>query len=289
MSTRDQAITISGDRFEMLGIITLPSTGQPTHPIGLLFLVGGAQYRVGSHRQFVRLARRVAEAGFPVLRFDFPGFGDSPGQPLAFNETAPHVKAAIDALERYTGIGHVVLWGLCDGASASLLYLDANCDPRVTGLSLLNPWLRSDESLARAEVKGYYRDRVLSTDFWQKFLRGGVSWRALPELLGKVWTAKRPHAVADGYAIRMARAWHTFPGKILLMLSERDLTAQAFSEHVRLDPSWQAWDRHPGMSQCGLPGADHTCSAMTDTAAMELALMNWLNQTASAMTRRQDS
>ena len=38
---------------------------------GVLIVVGGPQYRVGSHRQFVLLARDLAAAGFAVMRFDF--------------------------------------------------------------------------------------------------------------------------------------------------------------------------------------------------------------------------
>ena len=42
---------------------------------GVLVVVGGPQYRAGSHRQFTLLARHLAEYGLPALRFDYRGIG----------------------------------------------------------------------------------------------------------------------------------------------------------------------------------------------------------------------
>ena len=47
--------------------------------LGVVIVVGGPQYRVGSHRQFVLMARDLAREGYPVLRFDYRGMGDSDG------------------------------------------------------------------------------------------------------------------------------------------------------------------------------------------------------------------
>ena len=38
----------------------------------VLVVVGGPQTRVGSHRQFVLLARALADNGFACLRFELP-------------------------------------------------------------------------------------------------------------------------------------------------------------------------------------------------------------------------
>jgi len=47
---------------------------------GVLIVVGGPQYRVGSHRQFVMLARFLADHGVPCMRFDYRGMGDVSGE-----------------------------------------------------------------------------------------------------------------------------------------------------------------------------------------------------------------
>ena len=53
---------------------------------GVLVIVGGPQYRVGSHRQYVQLSRHLAEQGIASMRFDVRGMGDSPGVQRSFEE-----------------------------------------------------------------------------------------------------------------------------------------------------------------------------------------------------------
>src|SRR5450830_838138 len=137
----------------LLGILAKPEIPAET---GVVVIVGGPQYRVGSHRQLVLLSRALAAAGYAVLRFDYRGMGDSEGQPRDFEAVSAAIAAAIDALQHsLPAIKQVVLWGLCDGASAALLYCHETHDPRVSGLCLLNPWVRSETSLARTQVKHY--------------------------------------------------------------------------------------------------------------------------------------
>ncbi|MCC8999300.1 MAG: hydrolase 1, exosortase A system-associated, partial [Candidatus Contendobacter sp.] len=109
---------------------------------GVLIVVGGPQYRVGSHRQFVLLARDLAQAGVPALRFDYRGMGDAEGEFAGFERIDADIAAAVDVFfTQVPGLQDVVIWGLCDAASAALFY--AWLDPRIAGLVLLNPWLRT--------------------------------------------------------------------------------------------------------------------------------------------------
>jgi exosortase A-associated hydrolase 1 len=214
-----------------------------------------------------------------VLRFDFPGMGDSPGESIGFEANAPQIKAAIDHLQTACpSVQRVVLWGLCDGASASLLYLDATQDARVAGLALLNPWVRSEAGLARAQVKHYYRQRLLEPNFWRKLFAGGVGWQALRSLGNNLRSMRgRPTpANAASFQERMAQAWRAFPGPTLLLLSERDLTAQEFAEHAKSNGSWLGWHLKRGLAQQTLVHADHTCSSPPSQQALELATLDWL-------------
>ena len=279
MSVQEHALTIPGPDADMLGIVSQPAAVQSMATTGVVIVVGGAQYRVGSHRQFVLLARHLAAHSYPVLRFDFPGMGDSPGECVSFENTAPHIKAAIDQLQSACpGVQRVVLWGLCDGASASLLYLEATQDPRVAGLALLNPWVRSEASLARAHVKHYYRQRLLEPVFWRKLLAGGVGWQALRSLGSNLRAMRRPVTQPTSFQEQMAQGWQAFPGPILLLLSERDLTAHEFQEALQ---DTTAWKRHllaEPTTQNVIPGADHTCSQPAAMDQTELEMLNWLQR-----------
>jgi exosortase A-associated hydrolase 1 len=275
----------SGAPCPLLGILSLPPATELAQHTAVLIVSGGAQYRAGSHRQFVQLARLLALAGHPVLRFDLPGLGDSPGVPLPFESSAALIGAAVDALHHHAPqVERVVLWGLCDGASACLLYVQARHDPRIAGLALLNPWVRNEASLARAQVKHYYRRRLLQPSFWRKLASGGVGWRAVNDLgtqlrqLGcSVRTRQRPPS-NDHFQDRMAMAWQTFPGAILLLLSERDLTAQEFVEHARTDARWSGWQRRERLTRHRLDGADHTCSAPASARQLQALVIDWLQQ-----------
>ena len=175
--------TCAGDT--LLGIIARPETPPET---GVIVIVGGPQYRVGSHRQFVLLSRALAAAGYAVLRFDYRGMGDSDGQQRTFQAVSEDIGVAIDALqERLPSLKHFVLWGLCDGATAALLYCHDKQDTRISGLCLANPWVRSEATLARTQVKHYYFQRLMQIEFWKKLISGRTRKKksSVPRLLKK--------------------------------------------------------------------------------------------------------
>lgn len=266
----------------LVGALALPA--QPRR-VGVVIVVGGPQVRTGSHRGFVELARALAAAGHPVLRFDVRGMGDSTGEPRSFEHIDDDIGAAVDALlAAAPGTEGVVLWGLCDGASAALLYLDATRDARVVGLALANPWLRSEVGLARTRVKHYYRERLLDAAFWRKLLRGGVGLGAVGGLARSVATAWSRSAAAASAApdfrARMARAWRAFDGPLLLLLSGRDQTAQEFGDALENDPAWRGALARPGVRVQRIADSDHTFSTRQSKAAVETATSAFLDRIA---------
>lgn len=266
----------------MLGVLTSPGKGLHRSVTAMVIVNGGAQYRVGAHRLFVQLARHLASKGHAVLRFDLPGQGDSPGESVGFEDTAPHIGAAVDALHLHLPhVQNTALFGLCDGASASLLYLHAQPDPRISHLLLLNPWVRSEASLAKAQIQHYYRQRLLMPDFWKKLLKGGVGWAALRELAQKATLARQtPHdRLEPGFQDRMGMAVRAFKGELLVLLSESDQTAQEFQAHAERATHWRLWDQHPGLMVQTLPGADHTCSPLAAKTAVIQATYQVLSDT----------
>src|SRR5947209_20359827 len=86
---------------------------------GLLMVTGGTQIRIGSHRMYERLAKRLAEQGFPCLRFDRRGVGDSEGEDPDWRGSGPDIAAAAAAFRRKCPqLQRLIGFGLCDGASA---------------------------------------------------------------------------------------------------------------------------------------------------------------------------
>jgi len=254
------------------------------HSTGVLIVVGGPQYRAGSHRHFVELARALAERGWPTLRFDVRGMGDSDGAPQGFEQIAPDIGAAINTLcQEVPAVQRVVLWGLCDAASAALLYVDEVTDPRVGGLVLLNPWVRTPQTYARAQVRHYYARRFWSGDLWRSLLRGQVRLASIGDFVEACFRTLRRQAAtskaADAlpFQARMARGWLRFGGPSMLVLSGRDLTAREFVERVQADPGLARACARTTVTTQPMPGADHTLSHSAESAAHLGHLCAWLD------------
>ena len=68
----------------LLGILHRP---EGVASVGIIMVAaGGPQYRVGCCRQLLTWARRFADNGIAVLRFDYRGMGDSGGRFLGFRQ-----------------------------------------------------------------------------------------------------------------------------------------------------------------------------------------------------------
>ena len=267
----------------LVGILARPAVPLDT---GVVIIVGGPQYRAGSHRQFVLLSRALAAAGYAVLRFDYRGMGDSTGDLHNFENINPDIACAIDVLQAaIPGLGNVVLWGLCDGASAALLYCHAVQDSRIRGLCLLNPWVRSTVSLAKTHVKHYYLQRLRQREFWVKLLSGRVAGRALCDLVKNIKLARSAQDTQSTDALlpfqnRMGMVWKSFGGPILLLLSGDDYTAKEFLEHARSNMLWAGALEKNALVQHLEPGADHTLSELRFNSVVERCTLDLIGQLA---------
>jgi exosortase A-associated hydrolase 1 len=267
MNYRDEALRFDCQGEELFGVLSLPE--QPGRR-GVLVVVGGPQYRVGSHRQFALLARGLAAEGFAALRFDYRGMGDSSGPIRSFESVGEDLRAAIDQFfARVPGMTELVIWGLCDGASAALFY--AHQDPRVCGLVLLNPWVRTADGLAKATLKHYYRARLFDPALWKKLASGRFDFRAaagsLLAQLGAV-LGRRPRggggavAPAEEASLpeRMRAGLARFRGQVLFIFSGADLTAKEFLDLAGGSREWRKLLADERVSQHHLDEADHTFS-----------------------------
>jgi exosortase A-associated hydrolase 1 len=289
----EQAVSFACQQGTLVGVLALPENAAAS--LGVVVIVGGPQYRAGSHRQFVLLARALAAGGYPVLRFDYRGMGDSTGAQRDFLQVTPDIAAAVDAMQQQLpAVKQVALWGLCDGASAALLYCHDTHDPRVKGLCLANPWVRSAASLARTRVKHYYLQRLRQKDFWTKLLSGKVALGALQGLLQNIRAAgagtgrdKRgttavalPGLTAAPFQQRMAKAWRDFHGGggILLLLSGADYTAKEFVEYAQADAAWSRILDDDKLERQDMLEADHTFSNNGTHVLVGAVTLEWLKR-----------
>lgn len=266
----------------LLGICHRPENSADT---GLVIVVGGPQYRVGSHRQFLLLARSLAQHNFPVFRFDYRAMGDSQGSDVNFEDVEEDIRAAIDDFfQCCPQLKQVVLWGLCDAASASLFY--AANDDRVTGLVLLNPWVRTEAGEAKAYVKHYYIKRIIQPHFWKKVLTGGwnpfVSLGSFLGLLkrGIFTQSKNEFPESDQESLdlrgRMLYGWERFSGKVLLVLSGHDYVADEFRDLVNDSQRWQRLVNGDSTQRFDIPEANHTFSTAQWREQVEQETLRWL-------------
>jgi len=267
VSHREKVVsfTCGGDR--LCGVIHEPE--KPGHT-ALVIVVGGPQYRVGSHRQFVLLARHLANAGFAILRFDYRGMGDSSGTERNFEQIGDDIRAAVNCVFReIPAVENVALWGLCDAASAILFY--APGDPRIGGVVLLNPWVRTEQSVANTYLRHYYLARLRDPEFWRQLIQGHFqirkaarsAWTNLKSAAGKSPKTSSNEPAAPRTASlpdRMLEGLKQFRGSVLLVLSGDDITANEFryvSEHSR---EWRRALKDARITRRELREANHTFS-----------------------------
>lgn len=281
MNYEEHPLCFSCQDDTLYGILTMPQ--QPSSR-AVLIVVGGPQYRAGSHRQFVLLARDFASHGYPVLRFDYRGMGDSEGESRNFEQIGDDLRAAIDQLfEAAPSVREVVIWGLCDGASAAMFYVHQ--DERVSGLVLVNPWARTEEGEAKARLKHYYHGRLLDSDLWKKVACGTFDysaaarslWTAVGRAYGK-FPAANERCSAQSLPDRLHDALARFKGASLLIMSANDLTAQEFADLVQQSEKWRELISRPQVQRYELIGANHTFSRREWREELLARTLRWMDE-----------
>lgn len=163
-----------GIRQNLNGILAEPRGGRHADKPAIVILNSGVVHRIGHHRMYVTMARMLAAAGYPVLRFDFSGIGDSASRSDSLEPDAAamaDMASALDWLSETRGIKNAVLLGLCSGADSALKY--GHTDDRIVALVLLDPTLPPTWKF----YLRYLSQRATNMRSWQTFLGGrGRIW-----------------------------------------------------------------------------------------------------------------
>jgi uncharacterized protein len=278
----EQGVVFSSGENRLVGVAALPASPAS---IGVLILVGGPQYRTGSHRQFTLLARDLAAAGIASLRFDFTGMGDSEGQQQAFNDIDEDLSAALAAfMALEPKVERVVLWGLCDAASSSMMH--AHSHSSVCGMVLLNPWVHGAEFSPAVKLSHYYRPLLTGKDSWRRMLAGEVellpafkefvasSFRTVLGVFGGSAGKSSRHSFVD----QMSEGLGKFGHESLIILSEDDLTAHEFTTLTAGDRRWRKLMSNPRISSHTVAEADHTFSTKSWREEVSRLTIDWVKR-----------
>ncbi len=205
--------------------------------VGIIFLNPGLQNRVGPHRIYVKIARRLNQIGFSILRMDFPGVGDSEGdiKDIHFDLfDTEDTLSAIDFFIQEEKIDNVVLLGICAGARNALKV--AAKDNRIDSIVLLSlpvitdnkPKTReSSEPVSEVAAKRFLKTwikKAFSVKAWKRFF---TSDRVSPS----IWSVVRGLIVGrkkwkDNRHKEFFKAFEAFLSskrKALFIYGERDI------------------------------------------------------------------
>lgn len=212
--------------FDCAGVALLGTLDAAEGPWGLLIVSGGNEIRSGAWGGQSQLAARVAQAGYPVFRYDRRGVGDSAGANRGFRDSRDDIAAALNAFRAASpGIQRIVAFGNCDAASALALF---GADLPVDALILANPWVvdgdHAESAQAPTALRRRYLDKMLRPAEWQRLLTGAVDLR---KLASGVRQAVAP-VTASALASEMRAGLANFAGPVTIVLAERDRTAQMF-------------------------------------------------------------
>lgn len=220
--------------FECDGLQLAATLDEGDARTGLLLVSGGNEVRAGAWNGQARFAAHIAAEGYPVMRFDRRGVGDSEGVNGEFRSSAPDIAAALAAFRKQCPqLMRVMGFGNCDAASALMLTRGAGFD----ALILSNPWtIEEGGEEAPAEVlRDHYRRRLANPAAIKRLFSGKVP---VGKLARSLVAALRPAPKRPGgLAAEMAEGLTGYPGRVHFLIAGRDRTGLAFlSKWDKTDP-----------------------------------------------------
>jgi len=146
----------------LFGCYHKPRAGRDRQCAAVICQPMGHEY-INCHRALRHLASRLADAGFPVLRFDYYGCGDSAGEPAdgGIARWMKDISAAISEIKTWTSLSDVCVIGVRLGAALATLTAVQNggfeslvlWDPVVEGRGYLQELLSLQKEMLRFRPK----------------------------------------------------------------------------------------------------------------------------------------
>jgi pimeloyl-ACP methyl ester carboxylesterase len=280
-----------GDNGNLIGIYT-PAATAGKRP-GIVLVNSGVIHRSGPNRLYVSIARQLAAAGYPVLRFDLSAIGDSSprNDALSFEKSAiSETSAAMAALGARSGATGFILCGICSGADIS--FLTTRDNPAAIGAVLINGRglhgvtddsgddleAAADAALgADASTRYLLKSALFNPHSWRKLLSGRVNYLELMRLVGgKLLRPVAPREALPDTAPALHAAFDQVLGRgtaVLMVYSEGDLALDYMK--LMFGKDMKKYAAHTNFSEVRLAGADHTFTPRDSRDALIAALRSW--------------
>ncbi len=129
----------------LFSVVSPPSVDSIARDMGVIILNSGTIHNVGPFGLSVELEKGLTLAGFPVLRLDQTGKGESFSARRESNEMKTlgrDLELAVAALRERFGVSKVAVLGLCSGADHGLMITDSI--PEAGALIMLDGWAPKD-------------------------------------------------------------------------------------------------------------------------------------------------
>lgn len=270
----ERAVSFEYEGKQLFGILHEPE-GEPRPSLGFVFPHSGSRGRLGNTFHYPYFARALAKQGYPVLRFDPPGLGDSGGT----IETGPtydlynsiqsgcyvgDTVAAIDELRRLSSPKKVVLLGVCGGAITAL-QTAAVADVAGTAIMSVPVMLDSSQQkqsdtipteYARKYLFALYARKLLSPRAWWRFMRGKSQMSVIVPYLSAALRRTRttPTVTATTASERDVQANPRFFEAARALMQRDRKTLAIFGDD---DPFWWHFEREFYKVHCGPDSAYH--------------------------------
>ena len=315
----DTGVPVSFDfaGFNLVG--SLHETNRPAAH-GVILLNQGPVDRGGSHRLYIKLANELTAMGVPVLRFDARGVGESDGiweaetqeTGLSILEAYGHIQrgvwkddalAAIEFMQRTTGVSRIILGGLCGGATTAVF---AGVDhPAVDAMFLIGtPITFSSVTRRTADLpdaiierdSAAYRRKLFKLSSWSRLLSMKTDYRTMAHVfmvqlqrqVGRLGGDVSMPGDDDGNInlplIKSILTACKRRKRLLFVYGENDYLWQEFQEHLTRFGSDRS--RLPFELKT-IPKANHILTEASWQQALFTSVCDWYSRIAGSQAHRQ--